>query len=59
MLIILASLVTGPGFSQEELVDGIERLVDYYIEVREDNERFIDSFKRLGMAPFKEALYAA
>ncbi|WP_026940575.1 nitrite/sulfite reductase [Hellea balneolensis] len=51
--------VTGPGFSQEELVDGIERLVDYYLEVREDEERFIDSFNRLGMAPFKEALYAA
>ncbi len=51
--------VTGPGFSQEELVDGIERLVDYYIDIREDGERFIDSFKRLGMAPFKEVLYAA
>ena len=51
--------VTGPGFSQEELVDGIERLVDYYLEIREGDERFIDSFNRLGMAPFKEALYAA
>ena len=51
--------VTGPGFSQDELIDAIERLVDYYLGVREDNERFIDSFKRLGMAPFKEALYAA
>ena len=51
--------VTGPGFSQEELVDGIERLVDYYLGVREGDERFIDSFKRLGMAPFKEVLYAA
>ncbi|MDB2437550.1 nitrite/sulfite reductase [Hellea sp.] len=51
--------VTGPGFSQEELVDSIERLVDYYIDIREDGERFIDSFKRLGMAPFKEVLYAA
>ena len=51
--------VTGPGFSQEELVDGIERLVDYYLDVRKDGERFIDSFNRLGMDPFKEALYAA
>lgn len=51
--------VTGPGFSQEELVDGIERLVDYYLDVRTDGERFIDSFNRLGMAPFKEVLYAA
>jgi len=51
--------VTGPGFSQDELVDGIERLVDYYLDIRQDNERFIDSFKRLGMEPFKEVLYAA
>ena len=51
--------VTGPGFSQEELIDGIERLVDYYLDIREDGERFIDSYKRLGMAPFKEVLYAA
>ena len=51
--------MTGPGFSQEELVDGIERLVDYYLDVRTDGERFIDSFNRLGMAPFKEVLYAA
>ena len=51
--------VTGPGFSQEELLDGIERLVDYYLDIREDGERFIDSYKRLGMAPFKEVLYAA
>ena len=51
--------VTGPGFSQEELLDGIERLVDYYLDIREDGERFIDSYKRLGMTPFKEVLYAA
>ena len=51
--------VTGPGFSQDELVDGIERLVDYYLDVRQDGERFIDSFRRLGMAPFKEVLYDA
>lgn len=51
--------VTGPGFSQEELVDGIERIVDFYIENKEQGERFIDSYKRLGMAPFKEVLYGA
>jgi len=49
--------VTGPGLSQDELVDGIERMVDFYLEEREDGERFIDSYRRLGMAPFKEVLY--
>ncbi len=49
--------VTGPGFSQDELIDGIERLVDYYLENKNQNERFIDTFKRVGIAPFKEVLY--
>lgn len=50
--------ITGPGFSQEELVDGIERMVDFYLENKQDNERFLDSYRRLGLAQFKEVLYA-
>jgi sulfite reductase (NADPH) hemoprotein beta-component len=50
--------ITGPGFSETELIDGIERLVETYIDVRSKGERFIDTYKRLGLAPFKEALYA-
>jgi len=49
--------VTGPGFSQDELVDGIERMVDFYLEVRENDERFIDTYRRIGMPAFKEVLY--
>ncbi|RKQ71391.1 sulfite reductase (NADPH) hemoprotein beta-component [Litorimonas taeanensis] len=49
--------VTGPGFSQEELIDGIERMVDHYIEIREAKERFIDTVRRVGVEPFKEVLY--
>ncbi len=50
--------VTGPGFSQEELLDGLERLIDFYLAEKQGEERFIDTYKRLGMAPFKEVLYA-
>ena len=50
--------VTGPGFSQEELIDGIENMVDFYLETREEGERFLDTYKRIGIAPFKEVLYA-
>jgi len=50
--------VTGPGFSQEELLDGIENIVDLYLEKRVDGERFLDTYNRIGMAPFKEVLYA-
>ncbi len=49
--------VTGPGFSQEELIDGIERMVDYYLDTREGEERFIDTYRRVGMDAFKEVLY--
>ena len=50
--------VTGPGFSQEELIDGIENMVNLYLMKREAGERFLDTYKRIGMAPFKEVLYA-
>jgi len=49
--------VTGPGFSESELIDGIERMVDHYIDIREGDERFIDTVRRAGVAPFKEVLY--
>ncbi|MCA0995632.1 nitrite/sulfite reductase [Alloyangia pacifica] len=49
---------TGPGFSYEEIVPAIERLVDAYVENRESaDETFLQAYRRLGMAPFKEALY--
>ncbi len=50
--------VTGPGFSQEELLDGIENIVELYLAQREEGERFLDTYNRIGMAPFKEVLYA-
>ena len=49
---------TGAGFSQDELIDGIERLVDFYLGHRSSDERFLDTYRRLGTDPFKEALYA-
>ncbi|MGR3504147.1 nitrite/sulfite reductase [Pseudaestuariivita sp.] len=49
---------TGPGFSYDEIVPAIERLIDAYLDVRESaEETFLAAYRRLGMAPFKEALY--
>ncbi|MBE9635370.1 nitrite/sulfite reductase [Salipiger mangrovisoli] len=49
---------TGPGFSYEEIVPAIERLVDAYLDQRESaEETFLQAYRRLGMAPFKTALY--
>ncbi len=48
----------GHGFAAEEVPDAIERLVDTYIARRESaDEPFIVAYRRLGDAPFKEALY--
>jgi len=50
----------GPGISAEEVGPAIERLVDAYLDARTDeSERFIDTYRRLGADPFKQALYAA
>ena len=49
---------TGPGFAYDEIVPAIERILLAYLDLREsDDETFIDAFRRVGMAPFKVALY--
>jgi sulfite reductase (NADPH) hemoprotein beta-component len=50
--------IIGPGFEAEKLPKAIETLVDTYIAKRESaEETFIQAYRRLGEAPFKEALY--
>ncbi|MGL4310049.1 MAG: nitrite/sulfite reductase [Paracoccaceae bacterium] len=48
----------GPGFAYDQVVPAIERLLRAYLAVRSDaSETFIETFRRVGMAPFKAALY--
>jgi sulfite reductase (NADPH) hemoprotein beta-component len=49
--------ITGPGFDENGIVDAVEKVADLYLAQRNDDERFLDTYRRLGMAPFKEALY--
>jgi sulfite reductase (NADPH) hemoprotein beta-component len=49
--------ITGPGFDEDGIVDAIERVTDKYLAVRADGERFLDTYRRVGMDPFKEAIY--
>lgn len=49
--------IVGPSFAQEEVPDVIEKIVKVYTSRREGKERFIDTFNRVGMAPFKEEVY--
>ena len=49
--------ITGPGFDEAGIVDAVETVTDLYLERREEGERFLDTYRRIGMDPFKEALY--
>ncbi|GGZ14137.1 nitrite/sulfite reductase [Novosphingobium colocasiae] len=49
--------ITGPGFNEDGIVDAVEKATNFYLEKREDGERFLDTYRRIGMAPFKEAIY--
>ena len=49
--------ITGPGFSDDGVVDAIEKVTDLYLAERQEGERFLDTYRRLGMKPFKEAIY--
>lgn len=49
---------TGPGFSADEIIPAVERIVETYLDQRHDrNETFPEFYRRVGMTPFKTALY--
>ena len=49
---------TGPGFGASEIVPAVERIMLTYLALREaPEETFVEAYRRLGMAPFKTALY--
>jgi sulfite reductase (NADPH) hemoprotein beta-component len=49
--------VIGPSFRAVEMADVVEKLVATYIDLRHDDERFVDTVRRLGIAPFKRSVY--
>ncbi len=49
--------ITGPGFDEDGIVDAVEKVTDVYLAEREDGERFLDTYRRVGLDRFKEALY--
>jgi sulfite reductase (NADPH) hemoprotein beta-component len=49
--------VIGPSFAAAEMPDVIERLIETYLELRHEDERFVDVVRRLGIEPFKERAY--
>ena len=50
--------IIGKGFSSDQVVDAVETLVDTYLNTRTDaGETFLATYRRIGQAPFQEALY--
>ena len=51
--------IVGPAFSYDRVVDAVETIVDTYLDVRVNGEKFSETYSRVGSQPFKEKLYAA
>ena len=50
--------ILGPGFSEEGVVDAVEKVIEAYRSLRlNPEERFLDAYRRVGAEPFKEAVY--
>jgi sulfite reductase (NADPH) hemoprotein beta-component len=49
--------IMGPGFSAHDIGPAVERVVDTYVKLRQSGERFLDTYRRVGMEPFKNMAY--
>ena len=49
--------IIGPGFDEDGVVNAVEKTVETYRALRTDGERFLDTYRRVGIEPFKEAIY--
>jgi sulfite reductase (NADPH) hemoprotein beta-component len=50
--------VLGPALPADKVTGAIDQMVEVYLRERGEGERFLDTFRRTGLAPFKEAVYA-
>jgi len=49
--------IIGPGFSEDGIVDAVEKALETYRGIRIEGERFLDTYRRVGSEPFKAAIY--
>jgi len=49
----------GPALNEQDALHAIDTLVETYLGLRQEGERFLDTYRRVGLAPFKEKVYAA
>jgi sulfite reductase (NADPH) hemoprotein beta-component len=51
--------IIGPAFGEHDVADAVETIVGTYLDLRGIGERFLDTYRRVGIQPFREKLYAA
>jgi sulfite reductase (NADPH) hemoprotein beta-component len=49
--------IMGPGFTAHDIGPAVERVIDTYLKLRQNGERFLDTYRRIGMEPFKNMAY--
>ncbi len=50
--------ILGPSFKQDDMPDVLEKLLSTFVDLRQEDEAFIDTYRRVGIDPFKERVYA-
>jgi sulfite reductase (NADPH) hemoprotein beta-component len=50
--------ILGPSFRQEDMPEVIEKILSTYVALRVEQESFLDTYRRIGIDPFKERVYA-
>ncbi len=50
--------ILGPSFKQEDMPDVMEKILTTYVDLRQEEETFLDTYRRIGIDPFKERVYA-
>ncbi|MEA2117496.1 nitrite/sulfite reductase [Halovibrio sp. HP20-50] len=50
--------ILGPSFFRSDVPDVVEKVLEVYVAQRHEDERFLDTYRRIGLKPFKERVYA-
>lgn len=50
--------ILGPSFYREDVTNVIDKLLKVYVGERTPDETFLDTYRRIGLKPFKEHVYA-
>ncbi|GGC71983.1 nitrite/sulfite reductase [Marinobacter halophilus] len=50
--------ILGPSFARDQMPEVIAKLIDVYVDKRTEEETFLDTYRRVGLEPFKERVYA-